>query len=105
MHRGLCHERVPENLEVPVGDLVARVKKQPVDADELAGALIERAVEERLTLRELGELYTRRILELTGGNKVKAAGILGINRRTLYRRGERNGPSGNGDGDTGSERS
>ena len=34
---GLCHERVPENLEVPVGDLVARVKKQPVDADELAG--------------------------------------------------------------------
>ena len=34
---GLCHERVPENLEVPVGDLVARVKKQPVDADEAAG--------------------------------------------------------------------
>jgi two-component system response regulator PilR (NtrC family)/two-component system response regulator HydG len=66
-------------------------------ADEDGGARAEsgpkesvlaRAVEGELTLRELGDLYIDRILEQTGGNKVQAARILGINRRTLYRRGE-----------------
>ena len=50
-----------------------------------------------MTLRELGDLYIERILALAGGNKVRAARTLGINRRTLYRRGLR-GPRGRGGG-------
>jgi DNA-binding NtrC family response regulator len=48
--------------------------------------LLESAVERQLSLRELSDLYTDRILELLHGNKVRAARVLGINRRTLYRR-------------------
>ncbi|MFW6191892.1 MAG: sigma-54-dependent transcriptional regulator [Gemmatimonadota bacterium] len=40
-------------------------------------------------LREVEDRYIRRVLEETGGNKRKAASLLGIGRRTLYRRLER----------------
>jgi len=50
--------------------------------------LLATAVEKQMSLRELSDLYTERILDLVHGNKVRAARILGINRRTLYRRGE-----------------
>jgi DNA-binding NtrC family response regulator len=48
--------------------------------------LLESAVARQLSLRELSDLYTERILQLLNGNKVRAARVLGINRRTLYRR-------------------
>src|SRR5262249_26538779 len=51
-------------------------------------SLLRVAVDRRMTLRELGDRYVEQILALTKGNKVQAARILGINRRTLYRRGE-----------------
>jgi len=38
-----------------------------------------------LTLKELEVAYIRKVLQKTGGNKAKAASILGINRRTIYR--------------------
>ena len=58
--------------------------------DALAGEVLARqALEQQLTLGDLEDLYIDRVLEQTGGNKVQAARILGINRRTLYRRGER----------------
>jgi len=56
--------------------------------------LLGMSLDQRLTLRELGDLYIERILELCDGNKVQAAKILGINRRTLYRRGEHADPTG-----------
>jgi DNA-binding NtrC family response regulator len=58
------------------------------DQDEGESAL-KRALERQLTLAELEDLYIDEVLRRTGGNKVQAARILGINRRTLYRRGER----------------
>jgi len=42
-----------------------------------------------MSLHELSERYTEQVLHSTGGNKVQAARILGIDRKTLYRRAER----------------
>jgi DNA-binding NtrC family response regulator len=52
-------------------------------------SLVQEALDRQLKLAELEDLYIDRVLEHTRGNKVHAARILGINRRTLYRRGER----------------
>ena len=60
------------------------------DAVNAAEQILGSAADSRMTLRELDELYVERILALTGGNKVQAAKILGIDRKTLYRRAERN---------------
>jgi DNA-binding NtrC family response regulator len=46
------------------------------------------ALERRMSVRDLEDWYIDEVLRFTGGNKVQAARILGINRRTLYRRGE-----------------
>ena len=43
------------------------------------------------TLAELEREHLIRVLELTGGNRKRAAELLGINRRTLYRMAERFG--------------
>ena len=47
------------------------------------------AAQRRLSLREVEDLYIEEVMRLTGGNKVQAAKILGIDRKTLYRRAER----------------
>jgi DNA-binding NtrC family response regulator len=48
--------------------------------------LFEKAVEEKLTLDQLEKEYIRRVLVETGGNKSKAAELLGLDRKTLYRK-------------------
>jgi two-component system response regulator AtoC len=45
----------------------------------------------RMSLEELKRWYVSLVLEETGGNKVRASEILGIDRRTLYRILERDG--------------
>jgi two-component system response regulator AtoC len=45
----------------------------------------------RPPLSEIEKLYIQKVLEETGGNKKKAAEILGIDRRTLYRMAARFG--------------
>lgn len=77
----LCDKPVlgPEALMLPDGEGPAPI---PASADDpLAFAL-----DKGLTVRDLQDLYTARVLEHTGGNKLQAARLLGINRRTLYRR-------------------
>jgi DNA-binding NtrC family response regulator len=50
------------------------------------GALIARAKERRMTLREIEREYIIEALRMTGGNKSRAAEILDIDRRTLHRK-------------------
>ena len=51
----------------------------------------DQAGEAYLTLEEVEKRHLIRVLKETKGNKVKAAKILGIDRRTLYRMAERFG--------------
>jgi DNA-binding NtrC family response regulator len=51
-----------------------------------ASALIARSVEQNLTMREVERDYILEVLRRTGGNKSRAAELLGLDRKTLYRR-------------------
>jgi DNA-binding NtrC family response regulator len=62
-------------------DLPERVRSSGATA-----ALIARARERRLTLRELERDYILETLRETGGNKLRAAEALGVDRKTLYRK-------------------
>jgi DNA-binding NtrC family response regulator len=70
----------PDDIPLPGGP----APEQPRGEDFLAGAAAN-----GMTLHELAERYTEQVLRSTGGNKVQAARILGIDRKTLYRRAER----------------
>lgn len=54
-------------------------------------AILRQAADREATMAELERDYIFEILERTGGNKTRAAEILGIPRRTLYRRLEEYG--------------
>ncbi|MBW2724299.1 MAG: sigma-54-dependent Fis family transcriptional regulator [Deltaproteobacteria bacterium] len=56
-------------------------------SSESTATFLEAAAANELTLSELADQYTTQVLARTRGNKARAAKILGINRRTLYRRG------------------
>jgi DNA-binding NtrC family response regulator len=85
IERALALTDAPEigPADLPFGGAGAGEEVDP------AAALLRSAAERRMTLRELEERYIDQILRLTGGNKVQAARILGIDRKTLYRRAER----------------
>jgi two-component system response regulator HydG len=65
---------------------------QPSDLPErirsggATAALIARARERRLSLRELEREYILEIVHETAGNKLRAAEILRVDRKTLYRK-------------------
>ena len=76
----LLPDDLPELIRRGVGETVdANVEP----AGEANGAL--------LSLDAMTKLYVIRVLKETGGNKVRAAKILGIDRRTLYRMADRFG--------------
>ncbi len=65
-------------------DLPRRIQMEP-------SQLTVSTLPSRIPLSELEKMYIQKVLEETGGNKKKAADILGIDRRTLYRMATRLG--------------
>ena len=77
---------------VGAGDLPARVRRGADSGRPDTSADLEESIPGRLlegdvlpTLEELRGRYVRYVLERTGGNKRRAAALLGVGRRTLYR--------------------
>ncbi|WP_024297040.1 sigma-54-dependent transcriptional regulator [Methylomicrobium lacus] len=50
------------------------------------GNFLDFAVTQGWTLADIEQAYIRHVLEMTGGNKIQAAKILGLDRSTLYRK-------------------
>lgn len=80
-------------LENMVERLVVLARSPQIEASDIPEAdqtsseyFFGKATEDSPTLMELEKRYIELILEKTGGKKEKAAQILGINRRTLYRK-------------------
>jgi len=70
----------PKDLQLPEDATIEDPKRDVAE-------FLDQALALELTLTELDDRYITRVLESTKGNKARAAKILGINRRTLYRRG------------------
>jgi len=66
--------------DLPESVSAHRSERLPVESDD---------PETMLTLSELEERYINKVLSAVGGNKSKAARVLGIDRRTLYRKLDR----------------
>lgn len=80
-------------LENMVERLVVLAPGAQIDASDIpdldqtpSEQFFGKATEDSPTLEELEKRYIHLILDKTGGKKEKAAQILGINRRTLYRK-------------------
>jgi two-component system response regulator HydG len=65
-----------------VEDLSARIR----DASGQTSAILAAAKSKRMTLAQLEQSYILEILREAGGNKSRAAEILGLDRKTLYRK-------------------
>ncbi|HYJ79050.1 MAG TPA: helix-turn-helix domain-containing protein, partial [Longimicrobiaceae bacterium] len=67
--------------EIGPDDLPAEIRRASGNRE-----VVRSAVERGLALAELEREYIFAVLRQTGGNKTRAAELLGIPRRTLYRR-------------------
>jgi len=80
-------------LENAIERAVALCDSERIGVDELPPALhdrrprtlLEDAAERLMTLGELERAYAKLVLQRTGGNKLRAAAVLGVDRRTLQR--------------------
>jgi DNA-binding NtrC family response regulator len=68
--------------EIGVDDLPAKIRDHQSTRMVIAGD----DPTEMVTLAEMERRYIRRVLEACGSNKTQAAKVLGIDRRSLYRR-------------------
>ncbi|MFP4146009.1 MAG: sigma-54-dependent transcriptional regulator [Phycisphaeraceae bacterium] len=71
--------------EVAVEDLPEKVR----DTDRAGNSARKDSPDELLPLEEVERQYVQHVLEVVGGNKTIAADVLGLGRRTLYRKLER----------------
>ena len=76
---------VERTAVLSTGDEI-RLEELPAELCSAAGGLLARAAREEISLEELEEEYIRMVLDRTGGNQTRTAEILGIDRRTLYRK-------------------
>jgi DNA-binding NtrC family response regulator len=83
----LCEHEVIEADDLPLGAPAAKpgAEARPSDGEAYLRALAR----QRVSLHDLGEQYIEAVLLETQGNRVQAARILGVDRKTLYRRAER----------------
>ena len=70
----------------PSGVILPEDLPERIRSSGEAAAFLARARERRLTLREMEREYIVETLRQTGGNKSRAAELLGLDRKTLYRR-------------------
>ncbi len=80
-----CLERataICNGSEITVADLPAKIQQHQVSRLELVTA----SPTEMITLAEMERRYVRQVLSSVKGNKTHAARVLGIDRRSLYRR-------------------
>ncbi len=84
-------ENVIERAVVLSNNEILQPEDLPLVRKSEREQIMEEAMIKQLSLRELEREYVTRILAMTKGNKNKAAKILGVNRRTLYRKEERYG--------------
>ena len=71
--------------QITVEDLPERI----ASFERARFVVIDEQIEDLPSLDELEARYIRRVMEMVGGNKSKAAEILGLGRSTLYRRLEK----------------
>lgn len=71
--------------------VLADVAWQPPNGHDLN--FLDQAVLERIPLERVEQTYIRKVVESVRGNVLKAARILGIDRRTVYRKLERVDPT------------
>jgi len=91
-----CIERalvMVDSHEIGDGDILLSSNEKQCGDGTLQGTLIRMALERNVTLKDLTDAYIDAALEVTQGGKAKAAKLLDVNRRTLYRREERLGRS------------
>jgi transcriptional regulator with PAS, ATPase and Fis domain len=71
--------------------LPAAIRQAPTPSEQPSDSRDSAPESVYLTLEEVEKRHLMRVLKETRGNKVKAAKVLGIDRRTLYRMAERFG--------------
>ena len=71
--------------EISAEDFLLTADSKPAQPTHL----LRSAAQNRIPLSELEDRYIEEIMQITGGNKVQAAKILGVDRKTLYRRAAR----------------
>jgi two-component system response regulator HydG len=85
---------------------VALCRHTDITVDDLPATLFEHSASkmvidttsplEMITIDEMTRRYVRKVLAATSGNKTHAARVLGIDRRSLYRRLEERDPAAGG---------
>jgi hypothetical protein len=76
-----AHVRCAARVAAEPDDLPPRIREAG-----RAGSLVAAAARRQLTLDEVERMYILQVLQQAGGNRSRAAELLGLDRKTLYRK-------------------